>query len=154
MELQIPPQTRFGLIDTVVNIARLRPYKRRPPQLGSSEEDDRPEALVVDPRGGTWWEVEDVMAHRQRHSRRLFLVRYKGFGPSFDEWKREEDVSEQLIREYNELCRLAGAQDPVTETAPAPTSSRKPASAPKRPDRSRSTQAQNRDRDERAASSD
>jgi hypothetical protein len=89
------------------------------------------------------------MAHRQRRSQRVFLVRYKGFGPSFDEWKREEDVSEQLIKEYDELCRLA-ARDPVIDTAPAPTSS-KPASAPKRLDKSRSTQAQNRDRDERAA---
>jgi hypothetical protein len=33
VELQIPPQTRFGLIDTIVNIDRLRPYKQRPPQL-------------------------------------------------------------------------------------------------------------------------
>ena len=150
MDLDIPPGARFGLIDTVVNIDRLRPYKRRPSQLGSSEEDDQPEALVVDPRGGTWWEVEDVMAHRQRRDRRIFLVRYKGFGPSFDEWKREEDVSEQLIKEYDELCRLAGARDPLVGTAPAPTL-RKPAPAPKRLDRSRSTQAQSRDRDERAA---
>jgi hypothetical protein len=30
--------------------------------------------LVIVPRGGTWWEVEDVMAHRhQRHGRRFFL---------------------------------------------------------------------------------
>jgi hypothetical protein len=150
VELQIPPQTRFGLIDTVVNVDRLRPYKQRPPQLGSSEKDDQPEALVVDPRGGTWWEVEDVMAHRQGRYQRSFLVRYKGFGPSFDEWKREEDVSEHLIREYDELCRLAGARDPVIDTAPAPTS-RKPAPAPKGLDRSRSTQAQNQDRDARAA---
>jgi hypothetical protein len=72
--LQVPPETRFGLIDTVVNIDRLHPYKRRPPQLGSSEEDDQSEALVIDPRGDTWWEVEDVMAHRhQRHGRRFFL---------------------------------------------------------------------------------
>jgi hypothetical protein len=132
VELRIPSQTRFGLINEVVNVDRLRPYKRQPPQLGSSEEDDQPEALdIIDPRGGTWWEVEDVMAHRQqRYGRRFFLVRYKGFGPSFDEWKREEDVSEQLIREYDELCRLAGAQ----EETPAPTSSRRPAAAPKRPD--------------------
>ncbi len=88
------------------------------------------------------------LAHRlQRQGRRSFLVRYKGFGPSFDEWKREEDVSEQLIKEYDELCRLAGVQEGTS----APTSSRRPASAPKRPDRSRSTQAQTRDRDERAA---
>ncbi len=91
------------------------------------------------------------MAHRlQRQGRRSFLVRYKGFGPSFDEWKREEDVSEQLIREYDELCRLAGTRDPMIDTTPAPTS-RKTAPTPKRLDRGRSTQAQNRDRDERAA---
>jgi hypothetical protein len=76
------------------------------------------------------------MAHRQRRNQRVFLVRYKGFGPSFDEWKREEDVSEQLVKEYNELCRLADARDPVIDTGPAPTS-RKPASAPKRLDRGR-----------------
>ena len=65
---------RFGLIDTVVNIDHLRPYKRRPPQLGSSEEGDQPDALVIVPRGGTWREVEDVMVHRhQRHGRRFFL---------------------------------------------------------------------------------
>ena len=90
------------------------------------------------------------MAHRRRHGRRLFLVRYKGFGPSFDEWKREEDVSEQLVREYDELCRLAGDRDPAVDTAPAPTP-RQPAPVPKRLDRSRSAQAQSRDRDERAA---
>ena len=74
VELQVPPETRFGLIDTVVNIDHLRPYKRRPPQLGSSEEGDQPDALVIVPRGGTWWEVEDVMAHRhQRHGRRFFF---------------------------------------------------------------------------------
>jgi hypothetical protein len=104
VELRIPPKTRFSLINTVVNVDCLRPYTRRPPQLGSSEEDDQPEALVNDPRDGTWWEVEDVMAHQyQRQGRRSFLVRYKGFCPSFDEWKREEDVSKQLIKEYDEL---------------------------------------------------
>ena len=74
MGLQVPPETRFGLIDNVVNIDHLRPYKRQPPQLGSSEEGDQPDALVIAPRGGTWWEVEDVMAHQhQLHGRRFFL---------------------------------------------------------------------------------
>ncbi len=142
VELQIPPQTRFGLIDTVVNVHRLRPYKQRPTDLGPSEEDSQPEALIVDPRGGTWWEVDDVVAHRWRKGQHKFLVRYKGFGPSFDEWKREEDVSEQLIKGYDELCRLSSAQDPVAAAAPAPASSRAPASTPAEPDPSRRIQAQ------------
>ena len=41
-----------GLIDTVVNIDHLRPYNRRPPQLGSSEEGDQPDALAIVARGG------------------------------------------------------------------------------------------------------
>jgi hypothetical protein len=36
------------------------------------------------------------VAHWWCKGQRKFLVRYKGFGLSFDEWKREEDVSEQL----------------------------------------------------------
>jgi hypothetical protein len=64
------------------------------------------------------------VAHWWCKGQRKFLVRYKGFGPSFDEWKREEDVSEQLV---------------------------KSASTPAEPDPSRRIQAQRRDRDERAA---
>jgi transposase InsO family protein len=150
VELQIPPKSRFGLIDTVVNVDRLRPYKQRPPDLGPSEEDAQPEALILDPRGGTWWEVEDVVAHRRTHGQRRFLVRYKGFGPSFDEWKREEDVSEHLIKGYDELCRLASAQDPTATAALAPTPPRKPASAPASSDPFRRLQKQKRDRDARA----
>jgi len=150
VELQIPPKSRFGLIDTVVNVDRLRPYKQRPPDLGPSEEDAQPEALIVDPRGGTGWEVEDVVAHRRTHGQRRFLVRYKGFGPSFDEWKREEDVSEHLIKGYDELCRLASAQDPTATAALAPTPPRKPASAPASSDPFRRLQKQKRDRDARA----
>jgi hypothetical protein len=88
VELRVPPKTRFGLIDTVVNIDRLRPYKRRPPQLGSSEEDDQPEALVIYPRGGTWWEVEDVMAHRHQHHGRRFFLR--------DSWGTRSQLHGQL----------------------------------------------------------
>ena len=49
VELQIDRRTRFGLIDPVVNVDRLRPHKRRPSRLGPSEENVQPEALVVDP---------------------------------------------------------------------------------------------------------
>ena len=47
------------------------------------------------------------MAHQRRCGRRRFLVQYKGFSPAYDEWKSEQDVSPQLIEEYDELWRLA-----------------------------------------------
>ena len=51
--------------------------------------------------------MEDVVSHLDRQNGRRFLVRCKGFGPSYDEWKSEKDVSERLVKEYDELCRLA-----------------------------------------------
>ena len=63
-------------------------------------------AIMEDPRGGSWWEVEDVVATKAaRAGRRRFLVRYKGFGPEFDEWKDEADVSVCLVEAYDELCQ-------------------------------------------------
>jgi hypothetical protein len=152
VELSIPRQSRFGLVDPVVNVNRLRPYKRPPPRLGPSEEDAQPEALVVDPRDGTWWEVEDVVAHQrgQNGNRRRFLVRYKGFGPAFDEWKTERDVSPQPIKEYDELCQLAfteGATAAAVSPVSRPTKSKVSTSAAP----SQRAQSQKQDRDARAA---
>ena len=150
VELVIPRNSRFGLIDPVVNVDRLRPYRRRPPRLGPSEEDAQPEALVVDPRGGTWWEVEDVVAsHRGPKKNRRFLVRYKGFGPAYDEWKAEHDVSPQLIKEYDELCRLAAPGGVTAAVPPVPQPARAKASTSGAS--SQRTQSQKQDRDARAA---
>jgi hypothetical protein len=67
-------------------------------------------ALAVDPRGGTRWEVEDVVSH-QPCSRigqpKKYLVRYKGFPASFDEWKSPKDVTRVLIDEYKALLDRA-----------------------------------------------
>ena len=48
--------------------------------------------------------------HNIRKGARRFLVRFKGFGPAFDEWKEEADVSEVLVQAYDELCRRAGGE--------------------------------------------
>jgi hypothetical protein len=148
VELSIGKGTRFGLIDAVVNVERLRPYKRRPAHLGPTEEAQQPEALVEDPRGGTWWEVEDVVAHRGRRGKpgRRFLVRYKGFGPSYDEWKTEKDVSAKLIEEYDELCRLSTPEGlDVPPPPPKPQASRSPPAASAKPGKLAMLQRQGRD---------
>ena len=74
---------------------------------------DGPVAIMEDPRGGAWWEVEDVVAAREHKGsgRRRFLVRFKGFGPEFDEWKSEADVSEKLVQAYDDLCQRARGGD-------------------------------------------
>ena len=112
VELAIPKGTRFCLIDPVVNVERVRPYyERKRGAMTATLEDGGPVAIMEDPRGGSWWEVEDVVATRPaRNGARRFLVRYKGFGPAFDEWKEEADVSEVLVQAYDELCRRASGE--------------------------------------------
>jgi len=130
------PFGRFKFIDKVVNIERLRPYTTRiklteaPPAIPSSIE-----AVAIDPRGGTWWEVEDVVSHQPcpRGGRpKRYLVRYKGFDSSFDEWKGPRDVSQVLIDEYQGLLTRAlqaGMLSEVASEAGASRARRAPAAA-------------------------
>ena len=124
---------RFRFIDPVVHVERVRPYRSRDlveePVFAS---DEIAQALATDPRGGTWWEVEDVVAHVGSKGRRRYLVRYKGFSATFDEWKRTCDVSEELVQDYEELLRRACPAGPapaveatVRAQAPGPTGVRR-----------------------------
>ena len=77
---------------------------------------------MVDPRGGTWWEVEDVVASHHGPGRRMFLVRYKGFGPAYDEWKAERDSGASPCTSAGESeglrKRRVLATRPVAEAGP------------------------------------
>ena len=89
-----------------------------------------------------------MVSHRGP-GRRMFLVRYKGFGPAYDEWKTEHDVSPQLIKEYDELCRLAAPGGVTAAVPPVPQPARAKASTSAAS--SQRTQSQKQDRDARAA---
>ena len=112
----------FKFIVKIINIERLRPYKTR---VGLTEAAGAPsmvEALAIDPRGGTWWEVEDVVSHQAcpRGGRpKKYLVRYQGFDASFDEWKAPRDVSQVLIDRYQELLTQALKAGVITKSSPA-----------------------------------
>ena len=105
---------RFRFVDKIVNVDRLRAYKTRSgPASTDPVLDPGVAALCQDPRGGTWWEVDDVVATRVnrkgRHRRTQYLVRYKGFSEAYDEWKDERDVSAVLVQQYQDLLREAAA---------------------------------------------
>ena len=116
------PFGRFKFIDKIINIERLRPYKTRVGPTKAAGAPSMVEALAIDPRGGTWWEVEDVVSHQAcpRGGRpKKYLVRYKGFDASFDEWKAPRDVSQVLIDGYQELLTQALKAGVITESSPA-----------------------------------
>ena len=75
-------------------------------------------------------------------------MRCKGFGPSYDEWKSEKDVSERLVKEYDELCRLARVDGSQAVTS----AKRRAVALPIRVEDARESRAdaQKRERNERA----
>ena len=44
------------------------------------------------------YEVDKILAHRERHGRREYKVRWKGFGPRFDTW----ETAHTFLPHYNE----------------------------------------------------
>jgi hypothetical protein len=123
--VEISVKGRFRLIDPVINVERLRPYKGRAGYQGNDIlSEEVVQALADDPRGGTWWEVEDVVASRVTKAGAVkYLVRYKGFSAAFDEWKGSKDVSEALVKDYQELVARAAKATEPKHSAPGDGSS-------------------------------
>ena len=64
-----------------------------------------PGPIMDDPRGGTWWQVEDVVPHVGKPKNQRYLVLYMGFPASFDEWKSTAGVSQVFVDSYEALLR-------------------------------------------------
>ena len=72
------------------------PRKKRSAQEGDG-------AVLVDATGAQWFEVDCLLAVRQRarSSEREFLVRWLGFQPDDDTWEAECDIDESLVEDFD-----------------------------------------------------
>jgi len=100
-----------------VTFARYNPYKteaeafadvgvtRRWSGLGPEPlhlQETMPESITK-VHDGTLWEIDGIVEHkRTRNKGSEFLVRYKGYGPEYDEWMAEEKLvtAAGAIKEY------------------------------------------------------
>ena len=63
---------------------------------------------IIKVQDGTLWEIDGIVEHkRARSGATEYLVRYKGYGPEYDEWLSEDalDTAVGAIKEYR--ARLA-----------------------------------------------
>jgi hypothetical protein len=109
-----PMVYRLRLPDTysmhpVFNLEHLRKYVPSPTKFG--ERTELPPTREL--RASEEYEVEAILGHRltgkKKANRRMFLVRWKNYGPADDSWVTEYDLrnSAQLKRDYLKSKNLA-----------------------------------------------
>jgi hypothetical protein len=101
-KLQLPPSMK---IHNVFHIDLLIPYTETE-AYGAAYSQPPPE--LID--GEEEYEVEDIIKHRtkgRRHTRRQYLVKWKGYPSSENSWVDESDLhAPELLQEYTNSRRL------------------------------------------------
>lgn len=75
-----------------------------PPDLRETMPDS-----ITKVQDGTLWEIDGIVEHRRiRNGTTEYLVRYKGYGPEYDEWMADDVLStaEGAIKEYSARIAL------------------------------------------------
>ena len=101
-KLNLPEAYR---IHPVFHVSLLEPYHERSDAVAIEPAD-------IDIDGEESWEVEAILAHRDRKrpARREYLVRWRGFAPSSDSWEPKDNFNTtEVIEEYEEAIQKDGA---------------------------------------------
>ena len=110
-QLQLPFQWK---IHNWFAEAKLKPFLESDTNKWPAREtEEPPDTVMVD--GREEYEVEEILAHRVNSSKGQphmeWLIRWKGYGPVHDEWRRLEDINTggmelETWRDYEALRRL------------------------------------------------
>eukprot|EP00961_Rhodomonas_salina_P196756 2655682-Rhodomonas_salina.1 len=96
VSVQVPPS--LARIKPLQNVAHLKLYVFRPPDVGPTHVPDWP--VLID--GEEEYEVEEILAHLGSGSRTQYLVRWASCGPEDDEWlpKRNLANAQEILDAY------------------------------------------------------
>ena len=91
-ELDIPSGTKIHPVISVAYLSQYRLYKDPfqcvPPPFGPVEYDNSGFKASTDGE----WELERIVDHRTKRSGTEYLVRWKGFGPQYDAWMKQDEL--------------------------------------------------------------
>jgi len=90
--------SRFKGIEKTQNVSWIKPYKSRPTPLGPAVQHLNPDLV----HGEEEYEVETILADRYKGTRTQYLVRFKSYGPEWDEWLPAKNLqnAQEAIKEY------------------------------------------------------
>ncbi len=101
---------RFRLLNSRVNIAYLRPYRLRTPDIGPSPACLSAKPVSVEPDGRGWYQIEEILDHRgSAGPNGECLARWKDFDVIHDSWIRCHSVTPLALRTYGisiRTCRI------------------------------------------------
>ncbi len=111
-ELDLPAGNRIHPVISIAYLTRYHatddPYNRIPPPPGPVEYGTESDSTSGDDeRDGKRWELERVVDHENRRGKTWYLVRWKGYGPKEDSWKKPAELkhAKRLVEEYHERLR-------------------------------------------------
>jgi hypothetical protein len=91
------PAVDFESIHPTFHTKLLRPYIPNDPELFPEREPPRPPPVVPDDQQ---YEVERITDHRIYRRQEQYLVHWRGYPDSDDQWVNARDIHRDLISEY------------------------------------------------------
>jgi hypothetical protein len=110
--VQLHYSERFQLLNPTVNLAYLRPYHLRTPDVCALPKALSAKPVDVEVNGSSWYQVEDILDHRGGAGPMCeCLVRWKDFDVSHDSWVKRKFLTplalpayERFLTEHVRFC--------------------------------------------------
>lgn len=96
--IEVPP--RLKGIEPIQNVAHLKKYHLRPPEVGPQIAPLPPD--IIDDKEE--FEIEDIIAHRGAGKKTQYLVRFKSYGPEDDLWLPAANLhnAQDIVQGYHQ----------------------------------------------------
>ena len=129
------------------HVSTLKPYKDGSAQFPARAQEHRPPPLLEEDDGSTWYQIDDILAHRYHYNKKLqYKVKWKGYDASESTWKNDDEVDKTAYDAYwtrvgRDALPHPLKPKPPTKTKPSASSTSTSAAPPPAPPTTTATTA-------------